>query len=437
MEISLSQHLILFILSTKMSWDVIVVGAGAAGMMAAIRTSKRGLRTLLLEKNPRPGVKILMSGGTRCNLTQATDARGIVEAYGPPGRFLHSALAALSPDDLIAWFAAEGVPTKVEETGKVFPVSDRAADVVAALRAKLGENDCQLQLDEPVRTITQVDQGFTVRTPKSDYEAKNLIVTTGGKSYPGSGTTGDGYAWLKSLGHTIVTPRPSLTPVTTEVSWVAKLKGLTIPRVSVAVVPKVGKPLGESAGKQKPLAEACDSFLFTHFGLSGPAVLDVSRAITGCSQPKELALRCDFIVDKKFEGLLDELRAACQAHGKKQIVTLLPQWIPRRLAETFVELLGLNERRAAELSKQQLRKLANALKETHIPVSGTRGFKKAEVTAGGVALPEVNSSTMESKLVKGLYLAGEILDLDGPIGGYNFQAAFSTAWLAGKSIGNG
>ena len=420
-----------------MSWDVIIVGAGAAGMMAAIRTSERGLRTLLLEKNPRPGVKILMSGGTRCNLTQATDARGIVEAYGPPGRFLHSALAALSPDALVAWFAAEGVPTKVEETGKVFPISDRAADVVSALRAKLSASGCQVHLEEAVTKVAKTEAGFQVRTGRAEYKTCHLIVTTGGKSYPGSGTTGDGYAWLKALGHTIVEPRPALTPVTTEVSWVAKLKGLTIPRVRVGVVAASVPPLGKSGGKYKPLAEACDSFLFTHFGLSGPAVLDVSRAITGHPRPKELALRCDFVVDRNVEALLEELCTACQSDGKKQIATLLPRWIPKRLAETIVELLKLNNRRAAELSKNQLRQLATALKETHIPVSGTRGFKKAEVTAGGVALSEVNSSTMESKVVPKLYLAGEILDLDGPIGGYNFQAAFSTAWLAGESIENG
>lgn len=420
-----------------MSWDVIVIGAGAAGLMAAIRTSERGLRTLLLEKNPRAGVKILMSGGTRCNLTQATDARGIVAAYGRPGRFLHSALATLSPDDLVAWFAAEGVPTKIETTGKVFPVSDRATDVVAALRGKLTKSGCQLNLDEAVTKIGKTEAGFQVRTARAEYETRNLIVTTGGKSYPGSGTTGDGYAWLKALGHTLVEPRPALTPVTTEVSWVAKLKGLTIPQVHVAVVPRTDTPLGESAGKQKPLAAACDSFLFTHFGLSGPAVLDVSRAITGHPQPKELTLRCDFVVDKNSEALLDELRNACQTDGKKQIATLLPRWIPKRLAETFIDLLKLNNCRAAELSKNQLGQLVTALKETHIPVSGTRGFKKAEVTAGGVVLSEVNSSTMESKIVPGLYLAGEILDLDGPIGGYNFQAAFSTAWLAGESIENG
>jgi len=425
-----------------MSWDVIVVGAGAAGLLAGIRASERGLRTLLLEKNSRPGVKILMSGGTRCNLTHATDARGIVEAYGRPGRFLHSALAALSPDDLIELFADEGVATKVEETGKVFPVSNRAADVLAALVGRLQRSGCQLNLNEPLTKLAKTEAGFELRTSAGEYEAENVIVTTGGKSYPGSGTTGDGYAWLQKLGHTIVPPRPALTPVTTDVSWVAKLKGVTISKVGVSAVPLNDLPLGadshgKRASKQKPLAEACDSFLFTHFGLSGPAVLDVSRVITGHDQPRTLALRCDFLPELKGEELLDQLRAECQSNPRKQVVTLLPRWLPRRLAETLVELLGLVERRAAELSKRELRQLATAMKETHIPISGTRGFKKAEVTAGGVALSEVNSSTMESKLVKGLYLAGEILDLDGPIGGYNFQAAFSTAWLAGSSIENG
>ncbi|QDS97319.1 BaiN/RdsA family NAD(P)/FAD-dependent oxidoreductase [Adhaeretor mobilis] len=417
-----------------MTWDVVIVGAGAAGLLAGIRASERGLRTLLLEKNARPGVKILMSGGTRCNLTHATDARGIVEAYGRPGRFLHSALATLSPDELIELFANEGVATKVEDTGKVFPVSNRAADVLAALMERLQRSGCQLNLNEPLTKLSKIESGFELRTSNTTYESQNVIVTTGGKSYPGSGTTGDGYAWLEQLGHTIVPPRPSLTPVTTDVSWVAKLKGVTIPKVGVGVVPLKDIQLGQSTGKQKPLAEACDSFLFTHFGLSGPAILDVSRAITGHDKPRELALRCDFVPYLNGEQLFMQLRQECQQNPRKQIVTLLPGWLPRRLAETLVELLDLTERRAAELSNRHLRQLATAMKETHIPISGTRGFKKAEVTAGGVALKEVDSSTMQSKLVAGLYLAGEILDLDGPIGGYNFQAAFSTAWLAGSSV---
>ena len=195
--------------------DVVVVGAGAAGLMAAIHAAERGKQVLLLEKMPRAGTKILMSGGTRCNITQDTDARGIVHAFGKPGRFLHSALAALGPDEVVDFFHRGGVPTKVEPGGKVFPVSDRADDVLQALLQRLRASGCRLALKEPVTTLQRHNGGFLIQTPRRRVACRRLILTTGGKSYPGSGTTGDGYAWSAELGHTIVAPRPALTPITT------------------------------------------------------------------------------------------------------------------------------------------------------------------------------------------------------------------------------
>src|SRR5262245_23268385 len=201
-------------------WDVIVIGAGAAGLVAAFRAAECGQRTLLLEKHRKPGVKSLMSGGTRCNITQATDNRGIVEAYGPPGRFLHSALAALSVEDTIALFEAEGVATKVEETGKVFPVSNRALDVLDALLRRLRRSGAALALGEPVADLRVTDYGFTLTTPRRSLTASKVILTTGGQSYPGSGTTGDGYRFAAAFGHTIVPPRPALVPIATDAAWV-------------------------------------------------------------------------------------------------------------------------------------------------------------------------------------------------------------------------
>jgi predicted Rossmann fold flavoprotein len=202
-------------------WDVIVIGAGAAGLLAAACAAERGRRTLLLEKNRKPGVKILMSGGTRCNLTHATDNRGIVEAFGPPGRFLHSALAALSVQDTIDLFEAEGVATKVEETGKVFPVSNKATDVLDALLRRLRRSGATLALAEPVLDLRPAPPGFTLTTPQRAVSAARVILTTGGQSYPGCGTTGDGYAFTARLGHTIVPPRPALVPVRVQAPWVA------------------------------------------------------------------------------------------------------------------------------------------------------------------------------------------------------------------------
>src|SRR5882762_9503136 len=244
-------------------WDVVVVGAGAAGLLAAIRAAERGRRTLLLEKNRKPGVKILMSGGTRCNITHATDNRGIVEAFGPPGRFLHSALAALSVQGTIELIEAEGVPTKVEETGKVFPVSNKAADVLAALLRRLERSGATLALAEPVTELSRDEDGWTLTTPQRVLRSAKVIVTTGGQSYPGSGTTGDGYRFAAQFGHTIVPPRPALVPLTTSLPWIAELRGITLTDVAVRIL-----------DDEKTLVQRRGSLLFAHFGLSGPVILD-------------------------------------------------------------------------------------------------------------------------------------------------------------------
>ena len=245
-----------------MNWDVVVVGAGAAGLVAAERAASRGRKTLLLEKNRKPGVKILMSGGTRCNLTHATDARGIVTAYGPPGRVLHSALAALSPHDLVALVEGEGVATKVEETGKIFPVSNRATDVLAAFVRRLARSGCELALGEPLVELARGDRGFKLETASRSLSAERVIITTGGQSYPACGTTGEGYAWATQLGHALIPPRPALVPITVSLPWVHALKGVTVPDVVLRLI--------ECADKEHVLDKRRDSLLFTHFGLSGP-----------------------------------------------------------------------------------------------------------------------------------------------------------------------
>jgi predicted Rossmann fold flavoprotein len=403
------------------SWDVVIVGAGAAGLMAAISAAEHGARVLLLEKNRKPGVKILMSGGTRCNLTHATDNRGIVAAYGPPGRFLHSALAAFSVQEAIDFFEAEGVATKVEETGKIFPVSNKALDVLNALLARLKRSGATLALEEPLRDLSRHETGFTLTTPNRVVNAQRVVLTTGGRSYPGSGTTGDGYALAAQFGHTIVPPRPALVPITTTAPWVPELRGVTLPNVGVRILEE-GKPLIAARG----------SLLFAHFGLSGPVILDVSRVVSG--HTATLRLELDFLPQMKEPDLDDWLRVETAAAGKKSLAAVLAVLLPRRLCDALLPLAQLPlERKAAALSKPERQRLAGCIKHLLVPIRGTLGFKKAEVTAGGVALDEVDSRSMQSKLVQNLYIAGELLDLDGPIGGYNFQAAWSTGWLAGLS----
>jgi hypothetical protein len=386
-----------------------------------------------------------MSGGTRCNLTQATNSRGIVAAYGPPGRFLYAALAALGPQELVDLVEAEGVPTKIEETGKIFPVSNKAADVLMAFLNRLHRSGCELALDESLvdfqriadlsarnEHFTFVEANFRLTTSKRTISASRVIVTTGGQSYPGSGTTGDGYRWAAATGHTIVPPRPALVPITTTAPWVRDLSGITIPDVSIRLLESAADQPGQ---KQQLLDARRGSLLFTHFGLSGPVALDISRHVSGHPGPQSLQLECDFLPDVKLHELDAQLRQQAASEGKKQLLSLVPELLPRRLAELLLREAGLPaDKKAGELSNANRTALVRALKLLPIPVTGTRGFAKAEVTAGGVSLGEINSSTMQSTLVPGLYFAGEVLDLDGPIGGYNFQAAFSTGWLAGTSV---
>ncbi|MGD9636428.1 MAG: NAD(P)/FAD-dependent oxidoreductase, partial [Pirellulales bacterium] len=411
-----------------------------AGLLAAARSADRGRQTLLLEKNRKPGVKILMSGGTRCNLTHDTDAAGIIAGFGSAGSFLHSPLAALGPRELVDLFKDEGLSTKVEPGGKVFPESDRALDVRNALLQRLQRSGAELALDEGVTDVECVDASFRVVTSKRAIVCEKLVVTTGGKSYPGCGTTGDGYAWLSAMGHTIRRPRPALVPLTSDDAWLHELSGLTIPDVLVRVIdPSID---AKSAGRRRPgqlppgvLIERRASLLFTHFGLSGPAAMDVSRAVTGAKSPREVKLIVDFLPSVSADQLDARVRQAIASDGRRQAVNLLGDDLPKRLLASLLALAGIPaERRGAELSNAERTRLVERIKSCEIGVTGTRGFDKAEVTAGGVALREVDSRDMQSKLVPNLYLAGEILDLDGFIGGYNFQAAFSTGYLAGDSV---
>ncbi len=444
-------------------FDTIVVGAGAAGLVAGFRAAECGQKTLLLEKNARAGTKILMSGGTRCNLTHATDRKGIVDAFGEQGPFLHSALAAFSPQDTIQTIESQGVKTKIEPGGKVFPVSNQAADVLRALLQRLDQSGCTLALSEPVIALraektNAPDGGFCIQTPHRQLLTDRVILTTGGQSYPGCGTTGDGYRWLRAMGHTLVPPRPALTPITTDEPWIHQLKGLTIPDVQLrilqdlepgasptcqatdAVPPSPARRRANSQRRRRTppwLDERRGSFLFTHFGMSGPVALDISRTIARHPLPDSLSLLCDFAPQVDSTTLDRQIRAAWATHGKKQVVHPLSQCVPRRLAECLLEALAIDPQlRAAEVNKHARQSIVQRIKGWPVRVRGTRGFRKAEVTAGGVVRDEVDSRTMASRIVPGLYIAGELLDLDGPIGGYNFQAAFSTGYLAGQSQSN-
>jgi hypothetical protein len=323
--------------------------------------------------------------------------------------------------DTIDLFEAEGVATKVEETGKVFPVSNKALDVLNALLRRFHRSGATLAPEEPLRDLTPREHDVALATPHRVVAARRVILTTGGQSYPGSGTTGDGYAWAARFAHTIVPPRPALVPITVAPQWVAELRGVTLPDVALRVL-----------DGDKPLSSRRGSLLFAHFGLSGPVVLDISRVVSGHPAPRSLALELDLLPAVSEPALDELLRVESAAAGKKQLAAVLSAHLPRRLCDALLPQAELPaDRRAAALSRPDRARLAACVKRLRLPISGTLGFRKAEVTAGGVTLDEVDSRSMRSKRVPGLFIAGELLDLDGPIGGYNFQAAWSTGWLAG------
>jgi predicted Rossmann fold flavoprotein len=421
-------------------WDLVVVGAGAAGMLAAIRAGRLGCRTLLLEKNRKPGVKILMSGGTRCNLTHATDAGGIIEAFGRQGRFLRTSLIDFDPERVIQFFHDAGVTTKVESTGKVFPTSDRALDVQQALWREVHGAGVHAVLDAAVERVDRVEGMWRLASTQGLWHGRRLVVTTGGCSYAGCGTRGDGYAWMSELGHTIVSPHPALVPLTSPSAWIAPLSGVTLEDTLVRVIETERIPTTRDVAerlavcRRQSLAERRGSLLFTHFGLSGPAAMDVSREFTACADPMSRRLICDLLPMMSAQEFHAQLQIAAADQATRSIARWLGQWLPARLAEVLVTLSGIPaQQRLAELTKVQRRELLQQTKSLEIAINGSRGFAKAEVTAGGVSLLEVDPRTMASKVAPDLFIAGELLDVDGPIGGYNFQAAFSTGWSAASA----
>jgi predicted Rossmann fold flavoprotein len=427
-------------------YDVVVLGAGAAGLVAAARAAECGARVLLAEKNRRPGVKILISGGTRCNITNArglrrldvvsgpidpaydvAESRGIraiQQAFGDNGAFVAPALRRFDVDATIRMFEEGGVPTKVEANGKIFPVSDKATHVLDALVLRVERSSAKIRCSDAVLAIERLEAGpgFAVKLSAQTVTARRVIVAVGGCSYPGCGTTGDGYSIARRFGHSIVEPRPALVPLRVAAEWAHTLRGLSVAD-SVASVYS-GANMLESRR---------EAVLFTHQGLSGPAILDVSRAAARPLEPKNLVLRLDLLPELSREALNHRFQVDAR-RGRRSVLSLLPDDLPRRLGDCLIAAAAIPpDRMGPELSRDERRRLIAVVKELALPIVGTLGFEKAEVTSGGVSLEEIDPKTLESRLVPGLHFSGEILDLDGLIGGYNFQAAWSTGWLAGES----
>ncbi|MFN6110853.1 MAG: NAD(P)/FAD-dependent oxidoreductase [Planctomycetota bacterium] len=406
-------------------FDVVVVGAGAAGLFAAHAAAAAGSRVLVLEKNRKIGVKILISGGSRCNVTHDCSFREVAAAFGHAERFLLSALGQLTPQMVVELIERLGVSTYVEaHTGKVFPVSDRALDVREALHRRAVEAGAEFLCHCPLREMTKSEGLFQLVTDRQTFTARSVILTSGGLSYPGCGTTGDGYAWARHFGHQIVTPHPALTPLVSPAAWVHQLSGIALEDTVVTALGPHNVRLGS----------ARTATLFTHFGLSGPAPMDVSRFVTLPAAEQATRVAIDLLPQISSGELVALWREHAQRNGKQILGNLPTGGLPGRLVEQVFAAHGATpQRRLAEVSKAEWESARQAIKECRVEISGTRGYEKAEVTAGGVELSEVNSRTLESRREPGLFFAGEILDLDGPIGGYNFQAAFSTGDLAGLS----
>jgi predicted Rossmann fold flavoprotein len=408
--------------------DVIVVGGGPAGMMAAYQATHCGARVLLLEKMHRLGLKLGISGKGRCNVTNWSDLAELVAGMPGNGTFLYSAFAAFSPADLVAFLEEAGIATEIERGGRVFPASGRALDVVRALESRVAAAGVRVERRAPVRSITGAgDAGpWTVGTMDGVTRCgRAVILATGGASYPATGSTGDGYALAATLGHRIVTPRPSLVPLDCAEDFVARLAGLSLRNVRVSLRGRNGRASGSTL-----LGE----LLFTHTGVSGPTVLSLSRRIATGELPVPAILAIDLKPGLEAERLDARILRDFGAGTRRLFRNALGELLPRSLIPVVVERSGIApDKPVHQVTREERERLVRLFKEFTLTVTGTRSMEEAIVTAGGVDVREVDPRTMESRVAPGLFLAGEVLDVDGYTGGYNLQAAFSTGWLAGRS----
>lgn len=402
---------------------VIIIGAGAAGLLAAGKAAERGLDVLLVEKNDRVGKKLLISGKGRCNITNNTDIQGLIDNIPGNGNFLYSAFYNFSNADLIEFLNANGLETKVERGGRVFPVSDAAKDVVDVLYRYATGKGAKILLKAPVKEITVHDGSVTgvVLSDGRTLDCSSVILATGGSSYPGTGSTGDGYVMARKLGHSITPLKPSLIPLITEEDWVLELQGLSLRNIEATIFNKKGRKVFSDFGEM----------LFTHFGVSGPVILSASRHILDYGY-KDVKLVIDLKPALSEEVLDARLQRDLEKYSRKQFGNSLDDLLPQKLIPVIVKLSGIPEDKPAnQITKEERRKLVKLLKAFEMTITASRPISEAIVTAGGVCTDEINPSTMESKLVKGLYLAGEVIDVDAYTGGFNLTIAFSTGCLAG------
>lgn len=406
-------------------FDVIVVGGGAAGMMAAHTAALYGGQVLLLERNHRLGKKILITGKGRCNVTNNCDVNTLIANLTTNGRFLYSAANQFSPEDVMDYFRTAGVEIKTERGNRVFPVSDRAADIADALEKNL--HDCGVVIEEERVTALLTGNGavtgVTCESGRS-FEAKKVVLATGGKSYPQTGSTGDGYRLAEDAGHTVVPLKPSLIPIVTEEEWCKKAQGLSLRNVTLTLVDRKEK---------KELYQELGEMLFTHFGVSGPLVLSASAHIRKL-EPWRYALRIDLKPGLSEKQLDNRILRDFGENVNRDFSNSLGALLPRKIIPIVIRLSGIPfEMKVNQITREMRQKLVSVIKGLELTVRDFRPIDEAIVTSGGVSVREISPKTMESKLVSGLYFAGELMDLDGYTGGFNLQIAFSTGYAAGMS----
>lgn len=407
---------------------VVVIGGGAAGLMAAVIAGREGAKVTLLEKMNYVGKKMGITGKGRCNITNACDMSDFIKNTPGNGKFLYGAYERFTNEDLLQLLHDAGLETKVERGGRVFPASDSALDVRNTFMKLMKHYGVDVHLEEPVKKLL-VDDGVVtgVVTDRETYHADAVVIATGGKSYPATGSTGDGYMLAAQVGHTITDIRPSLVPIVTEESWVKDLMGLSLRNVELSVV-----------AKNKVQAKMFGEMMFTHFGITGPIVLSLSHTVGKLMRKKNIGIiGLDINLKPALspETLDKRLQKDFDLYSKKQLINGMKDLLPSRLIPLIIELAGIDPQKPInQISKEERQQIGYMLQHMPLTVKGLRPVEEAIVTAGGISLKEFNPKIMESKLVKGLYGAGEVLDIDAFTGGYNLQAAFSTGFVAAMHI---